>query len=284
MTSINILITGVNGQLGYDAAKLLSPFHKIIGLKKDELDITKLKDVQNVISNVKPQVIINCAAYTNVDGCEENINLAYNINAYGCHNLAILSKKYDYCLVHFSTDYVFDGKKSQPYIESDKANPLNIYGSSKLLGENFIKSLCPKHYILRTSWLYGQHGNNFVKTMLKLSKKNDTLNVVNDQIGTPTYTVDLIKVIAMLIKTDNYGIYHVSNEGECSWYDFTNKILQLTNNKTKVFPIDSEQLNKPAKRPSYSVLKNYMLKHVFNYKTRSWEEALEEFLIVSKIL
>ncbi|QUH32032.1 dTDP-4-dehydrorhamnose reductase [Vallitalea guaymasensis] len=275
---MNILITGVNGQLGYDAEKLLSPFHKIVGLNKEELDITKLKDVQNIISNVKPQVIINCAAYTNVDRCEDNIDLAYNINAYGCCNLAILSKKYDYRLVHISTDYIFDGKKNQPYIESDKANPLNIYGSSKLLGENFIKSLCPKHYILRTSWLYGQHGNNFVKTMLKLSMKNDTLNVVNDQIGTPTYTLDLLKVITMVIKTDNYGIYHVSNKGECSWYDFTNKILQLTNNKTKVLPIDSEQLDKPAKRPSYSVLKNHMLEHVFNYKLRYWEDALEEFL------
>ena len=274
------MIIGVNGQLGHDAVKLLSPYHKIVGLDKDTLDITNFIELQNRITEIRPEVIINCAGYTNVDDCEKNYESAYNTNAQGCYNLALIAKKYDCILVHISTDYVFDGEKDEPYIESDLPNPINIYGSSKLLGETIITTISPKYFILRTSWLYGTHGKNFVKTILKLSETKDVISVVNDQIGTPTYTIDLINVISKLIKTNAYGIYHISNEGRCSWYDFAEKIIKLTNKETTIIPITTNQSKRKADRPHYSVLENSMLKHRFGYTLRNWEEALTEFLKV----
>lgn len=274
------MIIGVNGQLGHDAVKLLSPYHKIVGLDKDTLDITNFIELQNRITEIRPEVIINCAGYTNVDDCEINYESAYNTNAQGCYNLALIAKKYDCILVHISTDYVFDGEKDEPYIESDLPNPINIYGSSKLLGENIITTISPKYFILRTSWLYGTHGKNFVKTILKLSETKEVISVVNDQIGTPTYTIDLINVISKLIKTNAYGIYHISNEGRCSWYEFAEKIIKLTNKETTIIPITTNQSKRKADRPHYSVLENSMLKHRFGYTLRNWEEALTEFLKV----
>ncbi|WP_304941798.1 dTDP-4-dehydrorhamnose reductase [Vallitalea guaymasensis] len=274
------MIIGVNGQLGHDAVKLLSTYHKIVGLDKDTLDITNFIELQNRITEIRPEVIINCAGYTNVDDCEINYESAYNTNAQGCYNLALIAKKYDCILVHISTDYVFDGEKDEPYIESDLPNPINIYGSSKLLGETIITTISPKYFILRTSWLYGTHGKNFVKTILKLSETKDVISVVNDQIGTPTYTIDIINVISKLIKTNIYGIYHVSNEGRCSWYEFAEKIIKLTNKETTIIPITTNQSKRKADRPHYSVLENSMLKHRFGYTLRNWEEALTEFLKV----
>ncbi|WP_202975202.1 dTDP-4-dehydrorhamnose reductase [Vallitalea guaymasensis] len=274
------MIIGVNGQLGHDAVKLLSPYHKIVGLDKDTLDITNFIELQNRITEIRPELIINCAGYTNVDDCEINYESAYNTNAQGCYNLALIAKKYDCILVHISTDYVFDGEKDEPYIESDLPNPINIYGSSKLLGETIITTISPKYFILRTSWLYGTHGNNFVKTILRLSETKEVISVVNDQIGTPTYTIDLINVFSKLIKTNAYGIYHISNEGRCSWYEFAKKIIKLTNKETTIIPITTNQSKRKADRPHYSVLENSMLKHRFGYTLRNWEEALTEFLKV----
>ncbi|GMQ60751.1 dTDP-4-dehydrorhamnose reductase [Vallitalea sediminicola] len=235
-------------------------------------------DTERTISKLEPQAIINCAGYTNVDDCEDNYELAYNINTQGCYNLALIAKKLDCILVHMSTDYVFNGKKDEPYIESDQPNPINIYGNSKLLGEIIVSKMCLKHFILRTSWLYGTTGKNFVKTILRIADIKNKISVVNDQIGTPTYTVDLINIIAQLINTDAYGTYHVSNDGQCSWYEFANKIIQLTNKNTSVVPITTDQLKRTANRPSYSVLKNYMLEYQFNYNLRNWQDALGEFL------
>ena len=273
-----ILVTGSKGQLGVDLVNILSNEYYVIGLDKEKLDITNLDYVINAVKTIKPDIIINSAAYTNVDKAEENIDLSYKINALGARNLAIASLENNSRLVHISTDFVFDGEKNEPYMEFDKTNPLSIYGKSKLLGEEFIKEINPKHYILRASWLYGENGNNFVKTMLKLGNENKTLKVVNDQRGTPTYTKDLVQVINMIIKTDAYGTYHASNEGECTWFEFAKKIFEISNIKDiNVLPITTEELNRPAKRPKYSVMKNYMLELNFDYKLKPWDESLKKF-------
>ncbi|MCT4508403.1 MAG: dTDP-4-dehydrorhamnose reductase [Tepidibacter sp.] len=273
-----ILVTGSKGQLGVDLVNILSNEYYVIGLDKEKLDITNLDYVVNIVKAIKPHIIINSAAYTNVDECEKNIDLSYKINGLGARNLAIASLENNSRLVHISTDFVFDGQKNEPYIEFDIPNPLSIYGKSKLLGEEFIKQINPKHYILRTSWLYGENGNNFVKTLLKLGKENKTLKIVNDQIGTPTYTKDLVNTINMIIKTDAYGTYHTSNEGECTWFEFARKIFELANiTDIEILTITTEELNRPAKRPKYSVMKNYMLKLNFNYTLKSWDKSLKKY-------
>jgi dTDP-4-dehydrorhamnose reductase len=267
------------GLLGSDAVRLLSPIHNVFGLTKNELNITNTTSINTIFSNIKPDIIINCAGYTNVDNCKKNVSLANEINAYGAYNLANASKKYNSTIVHISTDYIFDGKKEKPYIELDKPNPLNIYGKSKLLGEKLVSQATPKHYIIRTSWLYGKNGNNFVKTIINASRKStkNELKVVNDQIGSPTYSIDLINAIIFIIKQKSYGTYHVSNEGYCSWYDFAKKILQLSNINKEILPMCSEELERPAIRPKYSVLDNYKLRKQFNYTLRAWDKALEDY-------
>ncbi|SHH34104.1 dTDP-4-dehydrorhamnose reductase [Tepidibacter thalassicus] len=276
---MKILVTGANGQLGIDVVNNLSEKYEVIGLDAKDLDITNIDNVINTVKRIRPDIIINSAAYTNVDECEENIDLAYKVNGLGARNLAISSLENNSRILHISTDFVFDGEKNEPYIEFDKPNPLSIYGKSKLVGENFVKDICPRYYILRTAWLYGKNGNNFVKTMLKLSENNKTLRVVDDQIGTPTYTMDLVKVIEMIIKNDAYGTYHVSNDGSCSWNEFAKKIFEFGNIDIGVLPITTQELNRPAQRPKYSVMRNYMLEIDFNYFIRNWEDALIEYFM-----
>ncbi|WP_099190560.1 dTDP-4-dehydrorhamnose reductase [Tepidibacter mesophilus] len=272
-----ILVTGAKGQLGIDVVNYLSKSYEVIGLDKDDLDITNLESVLNCINEVNPDVVINCAAYTNVDGCEENQDLAYKINGIGARNLAIASNHNAIKLVHISTDFVFDGETDSVYTEFDGTNPISVYGKSKKAGEDFIKKMSSKYFILRTAWLYGKNGNNFVKTMLRLAETNDTLKIVDDQVGTPTFTEDLVEVIAMVIKTEKYGTYHVSNDGKCSWYEFAKKIFELANVDIEVLSITTEELGRPAKRPKYSVMRNYMLELEFDYHIRSWESALEKY-------
>ncbi|AOY78259.1 dTDP-4-dehydrorhamnose reductase [Clostridium formicaceticum] len=275
---MKILVIGAKGQLGTDVVEKLSGGYETIGVEKEALDITNLEGTINTVRDIKPDVIINTAAYTNVDGAETEVDLAYKVNCIGAKNLAIATMETGCRLVHISTDFVFDGQKSSPYIEFDPSNPLSIYGKSKLAGEISIKEICHRHYILRTSWLYGEHGHNFVKTMLKLSETNRTLRVVDDQIGSPTYTKDLVAVIEKIITTDAYGTYHASNEGECSWNAFAKKIFEVAGVKDiQVSPITSEELNRPAIRPKYSVMKNYMLQLQLDYKMPHWEEGLKNF-------
>ncbi|MBU3810617.1 MAG: dTDP-4-dehydrorhamnose reductase, partial [Candidatus Niameybacter stercoravium] len=202
---------------------------------------------------------------------------AYRVNALGAQNLAIICDIFDIKLVHISTDYIFDGKHEVPYIEGDQVNPQNVYGKSKLAGEEAVRRLCKKHFILRTAWLYGE-GNNFVRTMLKLAKTNQEINVVGDQYGTPTYTKDLVAVIINLMQTEYYGTYHATCEGMCSWYDFALEIFKLKEIDVKVNKVTSEEFVRPAKRPKYSVLDNANLKKLGMNTFRPWQEALEEYL------
>lgn len=278
---MKILITGSKGQLGIEIIRQLrkNSVYQVIGMDKDELNIVNLDDINETILSVKPDVVINCAAHTAVDLCETDIENAYKINAIGPRNLAIASEKVGAKFVQVSTDYVFNGNENQPYREDNETCPNSIYGKSKLMGEQFTKEFCSKYFIVRTAWLYGE-GNNFVRTMLKLAQNNKELNVVNDQFGSPTSTVDLAKAIIDLINTENYGTYHGTCEGQCSWYDFAKKIFEISNIDIKVNPVSSEEFKRPAPRPKYSVLDNFMFKLVELNSFRKWEDSLIEYLEV----
>ena len=276
---MKIIITGAQGQLGQELVKQLDKKYEydVIKTDRDTLDITNIENVNTFILDQNPDVVINCAAHTAVDLCETDIENAYKINAIGPRNLAIVCEKIGAKLVQVSTDYVFDGNGTRPYREDDINCPNSVYGTSKLMGENFVREFCSKYFIVRTAWLYGE-GNNFVRTMLKLSETNSELNVVNDQIGSPTSTVDLAKAIIDLIHTEHYGIYHGTCEGQCSWYDFAKKIFEIKNIDIKVNPVTSDEFKRPAPRPKYSVLDNFMLKLVGLNSFRKWEDSLEEYL------
>ena len=276
---MKIVITGAKGQLGTELINQLKELEgvNIIPTDRDELNIIDINDVNEFLLNNKPDVVINCAAHTAVDLCETDVENAYKINAVGPRNLAIVCEKIGAKLVQVSTDYVFDGNGTRPYREDDITCPNSIYGTSKLMGENFVREFCSKYFIVRTAWLYGE-GNNFVRTMLKLAETNKELNVVNDQYGSPTSTVDLAKSIIDLITTEHYGVYHGTCEGQCSWYHFAKKIFELKNIDIKVNPVTSEEFKRPAPRPAYSVLDNFMLKLVGLNSFRNWEESLKEYL------
>lgn len=281
-----ILITGAKGQLGTELTNRFkdNPDASLILTDVDTLDITNLDSVWEIVKEQKPQIVINCAAYTAVDKCETDKDNAYRINAIGARNLAIASNEIGAEIVHISTDYVFDGEGiedsnglKRPYTEFDKVNPQTVYGQTKVASENFVRLANPRHYILRTAWLYGE-GNNFVRTMLKLAKENDIIKVVNDQHGTPTSTEELGNAILYLLETRNYGLFHCTCEGECTWYDFCKEIYRIKGVKKQVIPVTTEEFPRPAKRPKYSVLDNYMLRLTSGYKFSYWKDALVKYL------
>lgn len=273
-----ILLTGCNGQLG----RALQTEYKaedamLICTDVKELDISDHAQVMQYVRKLEPDVIINCAAYTAVDACEKEWDLAYRINAIGARNLAIASREAGAKLVHISTDYVFAGNAAQPYMEFDEPQPVNAYGRTKLAGERFVQQFADRYFILRTAWLYGE-GNNFVRTMLRLSERHDEVRVVNDQIGSPTSAAELAKVVHLLEPTDNYGLFHATCEGSCSWADFASEIFRLTGKTTTVHAITTEEYGSPTKRPAYSVLDNEMLRLTTDYRMADWQTALEEYL------
>ncbi len=273
-----IILTGAEGQLGKELQKQLVLYdYEVIAVDLPDFDITDYNNAKDLMKKEQPQIVINCAAYTDVDGCEENEELAFKVNALGVRTLAILTSEINAELVHISTDYVFDGEMGKVYREYDKPNPLNIYGKSKLMGEEFVERFNPRHYIVRTAWLYGE-GKNFVQTMLRLSRERDSIDVVNDQFGTPTSTVDLASIIIDLIGTEYYGLYHGTCNGYCSWYDFARKIFELKGIDIKVNPVSSTEFKRPARRPKFSILDNYMLQLAGLNNFRNWEDALEEYL------
>jgi dTDP-4-dehydrorhamnose reductase len=276
---MKILITGANGQLGRELTKQYKEKSNIELILTDvaDLDIIDVKTVYEFVNEHKPEVIINCAAHTAVDKCETDVDMAYKINAIGPKNLASAANSIGTEIVQVSTDYVFDGENNRELTEFDEVNPQTVYGKTKLEGERVVRNLNPKHYIVRTAWLYGD-GNNFVKTMIKLSETNKTLKVVNDQKGSPTSTVDLARVIISLVENKNYGLFHCTCKGECTWYDLTKEIFRLKGIDTEVILCTTDEFPRPAKRPEYSVLRNYMLELTTGDITRSWEEALEDYL------
>ena len=283
---MKILITGANGMLANSVKKRLANGNELICTDVSELDITDLEAVKKMVSEVKPEYIINCAAYTAVDKAEDNYDLAEKINADGPRNLAIASKKENAVLIHISTDYVFDGDLdvSKAYVEDDEVGPVTVYGKTKLHGEQGVQENTDKYYIFRTAWLYGE-GNNFVRTMLKLGPTKDELNVVSDQHGSPTYAEDLANIIAEAIeKKIPYGIYHTTNQEFTTWYEFTKRIFELANIDCKVNPVSTEKYIeimkiKQAKRPKNSQLsKDKILAQGINIPT--WEDGLKRYLEV----
>ncbi len=283
-----VLITGCNGQLGRAIQKEYGDSVTFIRTDMTEgdgivkLDISDLDAVREVVKANKPDVIINCAAFTNVDGCEVHEQTAYQANAIGPKNLAIAAGEADCKLIHISTDYVFDGNGSRPYVETDKPNPVSAYGRTKLAGEEFVQENCEKYFILRTAWLYGE-GKNFVKTMLSLAETHEEVTVVGDQFGSPTSAVELAKMIHFLEPTEFYGLYHATCEGDTNWADFTEEIFALAGKNTRVKHVTSEEyatLNPAAaNRPHYSILENAALKAVTSdFTMADWHDALKVYL------
>lgn len=286
-----ILITGGNGQLGREINELIADFPDFEFLFTDveELNIANANILEQFFDVHKPHYVINCAAYTAVDKAEEETDMAYNVNVTGVENLASVSKNHLSKLIHISTDYVFDGRNCKPYIESDRPNPIGIYGQTKREGEEKCLSANDESVIIRTSWLYSAFGSNFVKTMLRLGKERDSLSVVFDQAGTPTYARDLAKVILQIVDgTEKHysnwvpGIYHFSDEGVCSWYDFATEIMNISQTKCDIKPVESKDFQVTAKRPHYSVLNKTKIKEVFGIQIPYWKESLKDCIATLK--
>lgn len=275
---MKVLIIGSEGMLGHDLVDILGKENQISTTTIDTLDITDLEKTIKTVKGFNPDVVVHAAAFTDVDGSENNADLAYQVNVIGTRNVAVACQRSDSALVYICTDYVFDGTKGSSYYEYDQTNPLGVYGKTKYLGEVAIRDLLDHFYIVRTSWLYGYHGPNFVTTMLRLAKTMDEINVVADQIGSPTYTVDLAQSIARLIKKPAYGIYHVTNSDYCSWYEYAQLIFELADVDVKLTPLTTEEFGSPAPRPKYSVLENYHWKMEGFPKNRSYKEALKEYM------
>ncbi|WP_405400116.1 dTDP-4-dehydrorhamnose reductase [Maribacter sp. Asnod2-G09] len=276
---INVLVTGGNGQLASSVKDCINKQVDIsfIFTDVDQLDITDFKAVNTFFKNKNISYCVNCAAYTAVDNAETNNEIAEKINVLGAKNIALACKAYNAVLIHISTDFVFDGAQSNFYTEKDLVNPISVYGSTKLKGELAIAEVFKEYYIIRTSWLYSEHGNNFMKTMLRLGRERETLNVVVDQIGTPTYALDLAKVILKIIrevKTD-FGIYNFSNEGVASWYDFAKAIFDESKINVRLYPIKSEAYQTPAKRPKFSVLDKTKIKETLDIDIPYWKDSLK---------
>lgn len=274
-----VIVTGCNGQLGRAINQLYtgSTEYEFVNTDVGELDITNVEEVMRFVREIKPYAIINCAAYTAVEACETEVDTAYRINAIGPRNLSIAASETGAKLMHVSTDYVFDGNADSPYREFDPVGPQGVYGASKLAGENFVKEFADRYFIIRTAWLYGD-GKNFVKTMLRLSESHDVVRVVKDQVGSPTSADELAKAIAYLLPTENYGLFHGTCEGDCSWAEFAKEIFRLAGKKTTVEAITSEEYGAAVKRPAYSILDNYMFRLTGDYVFSDWHDAIERYL------
>lgn len=270
-----ILVVGANGMLGRDVMALIGSAAR--GVDIDEIDITSLESTDRVLKTLKPSAIINCAAYTDVDGCESNVETAMQVNGEGVAHLAMASREIGARLVHISTDYVFDGGKGSPYVEDDAPCPLGVYGESKLAGE-MNAAFNPDHLIIRTQWLYGLHGKNFVETMLRLAGEKDELSVVDDQIGSPTWTVDLAHAVLALLKAGHRGTYHAANSGFCSWNGFAQAIFEEAGLQIHVKGMTTDELNRPARRPLYSTLDCSKLTRDCGFQPQPWRAALKAYL------
>ncbi len=280
-----IIVTGCNGQLGRAINQIYAKETDIELVNTDvfqgdgitPLDITNVDEVLKLAREVKPYAIINCAAHTNVDKCETDVDNAYKINAIGPRNLSIAATETGAKLMHVSTDYVFPGTENKALTEFDAVGPTSMYGKTKLAGENFVRDFAQNYFIIRTAWLYGD-GKNFVKTMLRLAETHDQVGVVKDQFGTPTSAAELAKAIHYLLPTENYGTFHGTCEGSCSWADFASEIFRLAGKDTKVNYITTEEFGSPTKRPAYSILDNYMLRLTTDFKFADWHDAIAEYL------
>lgn len=276
---MRVLVTGANGQLGYDVVQHLNELGiEHLGVDRNVLDITNQDAVSKILTSYGPDVVIHCAAYTAVDKAENDRENCYAVNVLGTRYIAEVCQNIDAKMVYISTDYVFDGEGNEPFKETDQPNPINYYGQTKYEGELEVQKLLKKYYIVRISWVFGNHGSNFVKTMLRLGKEKKEVSVVCDQIGSPTYTPDLAKLLVEMIQTDKYGIYHATNEGYCSWYEFACEIFKQAGMDVKVKPIRTSQYPTLARRPLNSRISKQKLDNQRLKRLTSWENALITYL------
>jgi len=282
-----ILVIGAKGMLGKDLVEILRSSSRVdqrldwevFGWDIEEIDIQEEKNTVTKIESLRPDIVINIAAYTNVDGCESHDEKAFAINAEGMRHVALGALRCRAKVVYLSTDYIFDGKKREPYLEDDPPHPLSVYGRSKLRGEQYVQEMVEDALIVRTQWLYGKYGNNFVASVLRQAREKKVLSIVNDQVGSPTYTIDLSRAISVLIQCDARGVFHVANSDLCTWFAFGQEILKLSGMEgVKIVPISSEELGRPATRPLYSVLNTEKLKRETGMTLRPWSEALKDYL------
>lgn len=297
-----ILVTGVNGQLGYDVVQELDKRgYESIGVDREVMNLTNSEEIRRVLNDISPDAVIHCAAYTAVDAAEDNIELCERVNALAVKDIAECAKYLDIPMIYISTDYVFNGMKGinqnnvdevaytiednnickecyLEYTEDDKVNPINVYGRTKYEGERYVRDILDKHYIVRISWVFGENGNNFIDTMLRLSKDRDELNVIDDQVGSPTYTKDLAPLLVDMLESDRYGTYHATNDGYCSWYEFAKEIFDVAGVDIKVNPITTDMYPTKAKRPFNSKMSKEKLKNN-NFRTlRSWKSAVKDYI------
>jgi len=282
---MKVAVIGANGQLGMDAAEEFSRNgDEVLGLTREHIDIRSLESVRSSLGTIEPEVIVNTAAMHHVENCEREPLEAYSVNSLGARNLALVARELKAVLVHVSTDYVFDGAKMRPYLETDLAVPLNVYGNTKLAGEFFIRASTQKYFIVRTSALFGTHpcrakgGHNFVDLMLKLASERDEVRVVNDEFVSPTFTCDLARQIALLSRSDQFGLYHATAEGSCSWYEFAQAIFDMTKTRVNLQIASSNEFPAKVPRPKYSVLENYELKKRGLNSFRIWQAGLHSYL------
>ena len=276
---MKVLVTGVKGQLGYDVVNELEKRGlEAVGVDIDEMDITDAVSVDKVIKETSPDAVIHCAAYTAVDAAEDNVELCRKVNADGTANIAKVCKELDIKMMYISTDYVFDGQGERPWEPDDERHPLNVYGQTKYEGEVAVTDALDKYFIVRIAWVFGVNGKNFIKAILNKAKMVDTLTVVNDQFGSPTYTFDLAKLLVDMIQSDKYGFYHATNEGICTWYEFACEIIRQAGLNTKVLPVSADQYPAKAKRPTNSRMSKEKLTENGFEKLPAWQDALKRYL------
>lgn len=276
---MRVLVTGVKGQLGHDVMnELAKRGYEGIGVDVDEMDITDKDAVKRVMEATNPDKVVHCAAWTAVDDAEDKVEICRRVNAEGTENIAVMCKKLDIPMVYLSTDYVFDGEGTRPWEPDDERHPLNVYGQTKYEGELAVEKNLDKYFIVRIAWVFGINGKNFIKTMLRLSETHDTLTVVDDQIGSPTYTYDLARLLVDMLETEKYGRYHATNEGLCSWCEFAKEIFRQAGRKVTVIPVSSEEYPAKAKRPHNSRMDKSKLTEMGFVPLPTWQDALSRYL------
>ena len=276
---MKVLVTGTKGQLGYDVVNELEKRgHTAVAVDIEEMDITDAVSVERVITEAEVEAVIHCAAYTAVDAAEDNVEICRRVNAEGTENIAKVCKKLDLKMIYISTDYVFDGEGERPWEPDDERHPLNVYGQTKYEGELAVEKYLEKYFIVRIAWVFGVNGKNFIKTMLKLSETHEELNVVDDQVGSPTYTYDLAVLLVDMVESDKYGRYHSTNEGLCTWYEFAKEIFRQAGVEVKVNPVTSDMFPAKAKRPKNSRMSKEKLDANGFHRLPTWQDALERYL------
>lgn len=278
---MRVLVTGVKGQLGHDVMnELASRGYEGVGVDVEEMDITDWEAVEKVMEEAHVDKVVHCAAWTAVDAAEDQVELCRKVNALGTENIARMCQRLDLPMIYLSTDYVFDGEGTRPWEPDDERHPLNVYGQTKYEGELAVEKYLEKYYIVRIAWVFGVNGKNFIKTMLRLGETHDRVTVVNDQVGSPTYTYDLARLLVDMLETDKYGRYHATNEGLCSWYEFAREIFRQAGMDVEVVPVTSEEFKAKAKRPHNSRMNKDKLSEMGFERLPSWQDALARYLAV----